>query len=62
MEVLGEPCASFREVEAITSKLTVFTLCYLIILFWGIFGKKTGVGQTSPEWVQTDPDESSHYQ
>ena len=42
MEVLGEPCASFREVEAITSNLTVFTLCYLIILFWGIFGKKLG--------------------
>ena len=59
MEVLGEPCASFREMKAITSKLTVFTLYYLITLFWGIFGKKTGVGQTSPEWVQTEPDESS---
>ena len=38
MEVLGEPCASFREIKAITSKLTVFTLYYFIILFWGIFG------------------------
>ena len=28
----------------------------------GYFWPKTGVGQTSPEWVQTDPDESSHYQ
>ena len=45
MEVLGEPCASFREVEAITSKLTVFTLCYLIVLFWGIFGQKLGWGR-----------------
>ena len=25
----------------------------------GYFWPKTGVGQTSPEWVQTDPDESS---
>ena len=32
------PCASFREIKAITSKLTVFTLYYFIILFWGIFG------------------------
>ena len=62
MEVLGEPCASFREIKAIASKLTVFTLYYLILLFWGIFGKKTGVGQTSPEWVQTNPDESSQCQ
>ena len=38
MEVLGEPCASFREIKAITSNLTVFTLYYLVILFWGIFG------------------------
>ena len=51
MEVLGEPCVSFREIKAITSKLTVFTLYYFIILFWGIFGK-TGVGQTSPEWAR----------
>ena len=28
----------------------------------GYFWQKTGVGQTCPEWVQTDPDESSHYQ
>ena len=42
MEVLGEPCASFREMKAIASKLTVFTLYYLILLFWGIFGKKQG--------------------
>ena len=28
----------------------------------GYFWQKTGVEQTSPEWVQTDPDESSHYQ
>ena len=59
MEVLGKPCASFREVEAITSKLTVFTLYYFIL---GYFWQKTGVGQTSPEWIQTDPDESSHCQ
>ena len=58
MEVLGEPCASFREIKAITSNLTVFTLYYLITLFL-VFLAKTGVGQTSPEWVQTDPDESS---
>ena len=62
MEVLGEPCASSREIKTITSNLTVFTLYYLIILFWGIFGQKLGWGQTSPECVQTDPDESSHYQ
>ena len=29
---------------------------------FGYFWPKTGVGQISPEWVQTDPDESSHYQ
>ena len=45
MEVLGEPCASFREIKAITSNLTVFTLYYLIILFWGIFGQKLGWGR-----------------
>ena len=28
----------------------------------GYFWLKTGVGQTSAEWVQTDPDDSSHYQ
>ena len=37
-----------------------FILFYYFIL--GYFWLKTGVGQTSPEWVQTDPDESSHYQ
>ena len=42
---LGEPCASFREIKAITSKLTVFTLYYLIISFWGIFGQKLGWGR-----------------
>ena len=52
MEVLGEPCASFREVEAITSKLTVFTLCYLITLFWGIFGENWGGADIS----RVDPD------
>ena len=53
MEVLGEPCASFREIKAITSKLTVFTLYYFIILFLGIFGKKLGWGrhlQSGPDW------------
>ena len=56
MEVLGEPCASFREIKTITSKLTVFTLYYFIIagslesaysLIWGshkIWGK--GGGET----------------
>ena len=28
----------------------------------GYFWPKTGVGQTSPEWIQVDPDESSQYQ
>ena len=37
-----------------------FILFYYFIL--GYFWQKTGVGQTSPEWAQTDPDESSHYQ
>ena len=37
-----------------------FILFYYFIL--GYFWLKTGVGQTSPEWIQTDPDESSHYQ
>ena len=45
MEVLGEPCASFREIKAIASNLTVFTLHYLIILFLGIFGQKLGWGR-----------------
>ena len=62
MEVLGEPCASFREIKAITSNLTVFTLYYLNYFILGYFWPKTGVGQTSPEWIQTDPDESSQYQ
>ena len=42
MEVLGEPRASFREIKAIASNLTVFTLYYLIILFWGILSKNWG--------------------
>ena len=50
--VLGEPCASFREIKAITSKLTVFTLYYFIILFWGIFGQKLGWGRH----LQSGPD------
>ena len=62
MEVLGEPCASFREIKAITSKLTVFYFTLFNYFILGYFWPKTGVGQTSPEWVQTDPDESSHYQ
>ena len=37
-----------------------FILFYYFIL--GYFWLKTGVGQTSPEWGLTDPDESSHCQ
>ena len=42
MEVLGEPCARSREIKAITSNLTVFTLYYLIILFWVFLAKNWG--------------------
>ena len=59
MEVLGEPCASFREIKAITSKLTVYLLYCVYLLYSGEFLAKTGVEQSSPEWIQADPDKSS---
>ena len=61
MEVLGEPCASFRD-QSNNKQIDSFYFILFYYFILGYFWLKTGVGQTSPEWVQTDPDESSHYQ
>ena len=55
MEVRGEPCASFREIKAISSRLTVYLLYFLY--FWEILAK-TGVGKTSVTSARWDPGRS----
>ena len=38
MEVLGEPCASFREIKAISSRLTVYLLYFVyFVYFWELW-------------------------
>ena len=42
MEVLGEPCASFREIKAISSKLTIYLLYFVYFFTLGNFGQIWG--------------------
>ena len=55
MEVPSEPCTSFREIKAISSKLTVFLLYLIYFLYFGEILAKTGVGQTSAISARWDP-------
>ena len=41
-EVLGEPCASFREIKAIASNLTIFYFILFIFFILGHFWPKLG--------------------
>ena len=59
MEVLGEPLCQFQRDQSNNKQFDSFLLYIIYFLYFGTFLAKTGVGQTSPEWVQADPDESS---
>ena len=58
MEVPSEPCASFREIKAISSKLIVIYFYFIYFLYFGEILAKTGVGQTSEISARWDPGES----
>ena len=42
MEVLSESCASFREIKAISSKLTIYLLYFVNFFTLGNFGQNWG--------------------
>ena len=52
----------FQRDQSNNKQIDSFYFMLFNYLILGYFWPKTGVRQTSPEWVHTDLDESSHYQ
>ena len=55
VEVHSEPCASFREIKAISSKFTVCLLYFIYFLNFGEILAKTRVGLTSGTFARWGP-------
>ena len=52
----------FQRDQSNSKQIDSFYFILFNYFILGYFCPKTGVGQISPEWIQTDPDESSQYQ